>query len=67
MFMQTLVNGFRVKATMDNNATHSFVATRESEKLGLKLEESTNQIKAVNNKAKKIDGIAKNVSLQIDS
>ena len=51
---------------MDNGATHNFVATREATKLGLKLEENTSRIKAVNSKAQKIQGVAKNVPMQID-
>ena len=65
MFVETLVNGVRVKAMMDSGATHNFVATRESERLGLKLKEDTSQIKAVNSKAQKIQGIAKNVAVQV--
>ncbi|RVW44943.1 hypothetical protein CK203_077926 [Vitis vinifera] len=40
-----------VKALVDSGATHNFVATREATKLGLKLEEDTSRIKAVNSKA----------------
>ena len=65
MFVETLVNGVRVKAMMDSGATHNFVATRESERLGLNLREDTSQIKAVNSKAQKIQGIAKNVAVQV--
>ena len=65
MFVETLVNGVQVKAMMDSGATHNFVATRESERLGLKLKEDTIQIKAVNSKAQKIQGIAKNVAVQV--
>ena len=63
MFVETLVNGVRVKAMMDSGPTHNFVATRESERLGLNLKEDTSQIKAVNSKAQKIQGIAKNVAV----
>ena len=65
MFVEMLVNGVRVKAMMDSGATHNFVATRESERLGLNLKEDTSQIKAVNSKAQKIQGIAKNVAVQV--
>ena len=41
--------------------------TSESKRLGLNLEEDTNKIKFVNNKAQKIHGISKHVSLQISS
>ncbi|KAL6321338.1 hypothetical protein AAG906_016393 [Vitis piasezkii] len=39
------------------------VATKEATRLGLKLEEGTSRIKAVNSKAQKIQGIAKNMAL----
>ncbi|RVW60183.1 RNA-directed DNA polymerase-like [Vitis vinifera] len=48
-------------ALVDNDATHNFVATREASMLGLKLEKDTSRIKAVNSKAQKIQGVAKNV------
>ena len=43
------------------------MATSESKRLGLNLEEDTNKIKVVNNKAQKIHGISKHLSLQISS
>ncbi|KAL6329429.1 hypothetical protein AAG906_020862 [Vitis piasezkii] len=43
-----------VKASVDSGATHNFVATREATRLGLKLEEDTSRIKAVNSEAQKI-------------
>ena len=63
MFVQALVNGVRVKAMVDSGATYNFVATRESERLGINLEKDATRIKAVNNKAHKIHGISKQVSL----
>ena len=50
---------------MDNDATHNFVATREASMLGLKLEKDTSRIKAVNSKTQKIQGVAKNVPMQM--
>ena len=41
MFVETLVNGVRVKAMVDSGATHNFMTTIESERLGLNLEEDT--------------------------
>ncbi|RVW42513.1 Transposon Tf2-12 polyprotein [Vitis vinifera] len=46
-------------------ATHNFVATKEAARLGLRLEEDTSRIKAVNSKAQKIQGVAKNVPMKI--
>ena len=65
MHVHAVVNGVQVKALVDSGATHNFVATREATRLGLKLEEDTSRIKAVNSKAQKIQGIAKNVLMQI--
>ena len=65
MHVHVVVNGVQVKALVDSGATHNFVATREATKLGLKLEEDTSRIKAVNSKAQKIQGVAKNVPMQI--
>ena len=50
---------------VDSEATHNFVATREATKLGLKLEDDTSRIKAINTKAQKIHNIAKDVLVQV--
>ena len=65
MHVHAIVNGVQVKALVDNGATHNFGATREATRLGLKLEEDTSRIKAVNRKAQKIQSVAKNVPMQI--
>ena len=65
MHVYAVVNGVQVKALVYNDATHNFVATREATRLGLKLEKDTSQIKAVNSKAQKIQGVAKNVPMQM--
>ncbi|RVW60334.1 Transposon Tf2-2 polyprotein [Vitis vinifera] len=67
MHVHAVVNGVPVKALVDSGATHNFVATREATRLGLKLEEDTSRIKAVNNKAQKIQGVAKNDQGGLDS
>ena len=51
MDVHAVVNGVQVKALVDSGATQYFVATREATRLGLKLEEDTSRIKAVNSKA----------------
>ena len=65
MHVHVIVNGVQVKALVDSSATHNFVATREATRLGLKLEEDTSQIKTVNSKTQKIQGVAKNAPMQI--
>ena len=65
MHVHVLLNGIRVKAMVDSGATHNFVATSEASRLNLKLVEDDSPIKAVNSKAQKIQGIAKDVLLQV--
>lgn len=60
-----IMNRVQVKAMVDSGATHNFVVTRKATKLGLKLEDDTSQIKAINSKAQKIHGIAKYVFMQV--
>lgn len=47
MHVQALVNGVRVKAMVDNGATHNFMATREVTRLGLKLENQGSQLQSL--------------------
>ena len=63
MLVQVLINGIRVKAMVDSSATHNFFATSEALRLGLKLVDDDSRIKAVNNRAQRIQGIAKDVLL----
>ena len=65
MHVNVILNGARVKAMVDNETTHNFVASHEASRLGLKLEEDTSCIKVVNIKAPKIQGIAKDVPLEV--
>nr|CAN81215.1 hypothetical protein VITISV_002276 [Vitis vinifera] len=48
MHVHVIVNGVQVKAIVESGATHNFVAISEAAKLGLKLEDDTSRIKAVN-------------------
>ena len=65
MHVHVLVNGIQVKAMVDNRATHNFVATSEASRLGLKLVNDDNRVKAVNSQAQRIQGIAKDALLQV--
>ena len=65
MHVQVLINGISVKAMVDNGATHNFVATSEASRLDLKLVDDDSRIKAVNSKAQRIQGITKDVLLQV--
>lgn len=51
---------------MVDSATHNFVAKKEIQKLGLKLNQHSNQIKAINSEANPIKGVT-NVELKIGS
>ena len=50
---------------VDSRATNNFVATSEASRLGLKLVDDDSRIKAVNFQAQRIQGIAKDVLLQV--
>ena len=65
MHVHVVVNCVQVKTLVDSGATHNFVATKEANRLGLKLENDTSRIKAANIKAQKIQGVAKNVLMQV--
>ena len=65
MHVQVLLNGIRVKTMVDSGAMHNFVATSEALRLDLKLVNDDSWIKAVNNKAQRIQGISKDVLLQV--
>ena len=65
MHVHVVVNGLQVKDVVDSGVTHNFMATKKASKLGLKLEDDTNQIKTVNSKAQKIHGVSKNVLMQV--
>ena len=65
MHVKVLLNGIRVNAMVDSGATHNFVATSEASRLDLKLVDDDSRIKAVNSKAQKIQGMAKDVMLQV--
>ena len=50
---------------VDSGATYNFVATRKASRLGPKLVDDDNRIKAVNSKAQRIQGIANDALLQV--
>ena len=65
MHVLLLLNGIRVKAMVDSGAKHNFVATSDASRLDLKLVDDDSRIKEVNSKAQRIQGIAKDVLLQV--
>ena len=44
-------------ALVDSGATHNFISTRETAKLGLKLAKDDNKLKFVNNQAQETHGL----------
>ena len=65
MHVHVMINGIRVKAMVHSGATYNFIATNEASRSGLKLVDDDSWIKAVKSKAQKIQGIAKDVLLQV--
>ncbi|KAK4381997.1 Transposon Ty3-I Gag-Pol polyprotein [Sesamum angolense] len=56
--MGVQINGKAVIAMLDSGASHSFVADREIQKLGLTIAQHSNRIKEVNSEAKPTQGMA---------
>ena len=50
-------------ALVDSGATHNFISTRETIRLGLKLAKYDSKLKVVNNKAQETHGLAKNAAI----
>ena len=64
LYMKVIINGHGVLAMVDTGATNSFVAERNVKLLGIELQPSTSQFKAVNSDAQQVGGVAC-VSLKI--
>ena len=54
MYVKVIINGHSVMAMVDTGATNSFVAEKNIKVLGLELQPSTSQIKAVNSDAQQV-------------
>lgn len=48
---------------VDSGATHHFVSTQETTRLGLKLSKDDSKLKAMNSKAQETHDLAKNVAV----
>ncbi|KAK4397635.1 hypothetical protein Sango_1239000 [Sesamum angolense] len=57
LYFRVQINGKVVMAMLDTGATHKFVADQEIQKLGLTLAQHSSRIKAMNSKAKSIQGV----------
>ena len=65
MYVELQTGGQKIVALVDSGATHNFILTRETTRLGLKLAKYDNKLKAVNNQAQETHGLEKNVTIQM--
>ena len=65
MYVELLSSGQKIVALVDSGATHNFISTRETTRLGLKLAKDDNKLKAVNSQAQETHGLVKNVAIQM--
>ena len=63
MSIELLTGGQKIVALVDSGATHNFISTRETARLGLKLAKYDSKLKAVNSQAQETHGLAKNVAI----
>lgn len=63
MYVPVVLYGRKVSALVDTGKTHSFVSTKVSDQLGLRLGANTSKIKVVNSPAKQIHGLARGVRI----
>ena len=58
MYVELLTGGQKIVALVDNRATHNFISTRETARLGLKLTKDDSKLKVVNSQAQETHGLA---------
>ena len=51
MYVELLTGGQKIVALVDSGATHNFISTRETARLGLKLAKDDSKLKVVNSQA----------------
>ena len=49
MYVELLTGEQKIVALVDSGATHNFISTRETTRLGLKLAKDDSKLKAINN------------------
>ncbi|GJS82722.1 putative retrotransposon gag domain, aspartic peptidase domain protein [Tanacetum coccineum] len=64
-YVEATISDVKVRALVDSNVTHNFVADDEANRLGISATKGHGTIKAVNSKAKPINGVAKDVRAKI--
>nr|GEY07583.1 uncharacterized protein [Tanacetum cinerariifolium] len=65
-YVEATINGVKVRALVDSDATHNFVADDEAKRLGINAMKGRETIKAVNSLAKAIHRVAKDVRAKIE-
>ncbi|GAV81794.1 gag-asp_proteas domain-containing protein, partial [Cephalotus follicularis] len=65
LYVKVVLNSVEIYAMIDSGASHNFVNERIVGKLGLKVDKYTSKIKAVNVVARPVQGMARDVPLQV--
>nr|GFD35081.1 putative retrotransposon Gag domain, aspartic peptidase domain protein [Tanacetum cinerariifolium] len=60
-YVEATINGVKVRALVDSDATHNFVPVDKAKQLGINATKGSRTIKAVNLNAKLIHEVAKDV------
>ncbi|GAV84407.1 gag-asp_proteas domain-containing protein [Cephalotus follicularis] len=65
LYVKVVLNSVEIYAMIDTGASHNFVNERIVGKFGLKIEKHTSKIKVVNADAQPVQGVARDVLLQV--
>ena len=67
MYVEAKVNGMTNKAMIDTGVTHNFVSEEEARRLKILTSKEAGWLKAVNSVAKPSQGVARGVTMKIES
>ncbi|KAL2237930.1 UNVERIFIED_CONTAM: hypothetical protein Sindi_0984700 [Sesamum indicum] len=65
MFVDVKIHGKPIRAMIDTEASHNYLASAEVARLGLVLEKGVGRVKAINSAAQPIAGVAKSVLIKV--
>ncbi|KAL0411415.1 UNVERIFIED_CONTAM: hypothetical protein Slati_3731200 [Sesamum latifolium] len=65
MFVDVKIHGKPIRAMVDTEATHNYLASAEVERLGLMLEKRVGRVKTINSAAQPIAGVVKSVLIKV--